>query len=89
MTLDGVLFDITLVAAGNCMYATVSANGTVMASGSKCTSSCPLMPYPWMEGSTGNFLFKTSNEELPWYENFNTDQGLYYLSAAELATLRG
>lgn len=88
--MDGVVFDIRLVAAGNCMYADISNSGVPVVSGMKCCPGTALLPYRYMEGQAGQFIFATgaNNTELPWWENFNTDQTLYYVTAAELAGLR-
>ena len=36
----------------------------------------------------GNFFFTTANYQLPYYTQFNVNQSLLYVSAAELASFR-
>jgi hypothetical protein len=88
ITLDGVLFNITLQAVQDCMYATISANNSVVVSGARCVASGKIIPFDYLEGATGNFTFLTLNDELPWWTLFGNTQQLIYASASELATLR-
>lgn len=88
ITLDGVMFDITLRAVNDAMYADILANNVPVVSGARCVAGYQIMPYIYQEGTTGNFSFSTTNFELPWWEEFGITQTLYYLSAADLATVR-
>ena len=88
ITLDDQYYEITLVAVQNCMYATIKRENVELISGTRCVSGYALIPYQHLEGNSGNFAFKTQNEEMPWWEKFGSTQQLIYLSAAELAELR-
>ena len=88
VTLDGVRFDITLVAVGDAMYNTILANEIPITTGVKCAVGFQLMPARWMEGTTGNFCFQTPNGEIPWWQNFGSTHILFYASASELAFAR-
>jgi hypothetical protein len=88
ITLDGVEFDITLQAVQDCMYATILANTVAVVKGVRCVAGFQLLPYQYLEGTTGNFTFSTANDELPWWQNFGVDQFLIYATAAEVAAAR-
>ena len=88
VNLDGVTYTLTFVAIENIMYATVAINDVVISNGARCVKGYPIVPYPALEGKTGNFIFLTNGEDVPWWENFGINQTLYYLTANELAYTR-
>jgi hypothetical protein len=88
IVLDGIFFDITLQAVDDCMYATILANGAAVVKAQRCVAAFEILPYHYLEGTGGNFVFITANDDLPWWENFGTDQLLVYASAAEILTIR-
>jgi hypothetical protein len=89
-TLDNSRFQITLLAVAGIMYVTIIQDGNPIVTNSRCMPNYQLIPYRWMEGSTGNFSFQTGNNvnDYPGWQNFGVDQFLYYASAAELAAAR-
>lgn len=88
VTLDNILYDITLVAVQDCMYATILMNNVAVVSGARCVANAPLIPFHYLERSGGNFAFFTQNDENPWWDQFGVTQDLLYASAAELAAAR-
>lgn len=89
IALDGVSWMISLAAAGDCMYATIRANGVDIIAGARCMPNRRIIPYQYMDRLIGNFAFITSNDNLPWWENFGVDQYLISVTLTELETIRG
>ena len=87
VVLEGSSFDISLYAVGDCMYADISKDGSVVVAGVRCMPNFRLIPYRYLEGKAGNFVFQTDGS-YPWYENFSVDQQLYYVTATEAAEAR-
>ena len=85
VTLDGSLFDITLIAVQDMTYATILRDGITIVSGARCVSGFPILTSKSMLGSAGNFSFYTPNNENPWWENFSITHHLLYVTALELA----
>lgn len=48
----------------------------------------PVIPYLYLEGAGGNFVFDTPNDELPDYTKYGVTHFLRYLTRAELDDLR-
>lgn len=88
VTLENIQFDITIVAVGDCMYATILRAGVAIVSGARCVGEFQIMPSRYQEGAYGNFAFQTDDEENPQYLKFGTSHFLLYATAAELATAR-
>ena len=88
ITLDGINYEITLQAVQDCMYFSLSANGISVLKNTRCVAGYKLIPYYYMEGLGGNFTFNTNNDELPWWENFGSDQQLIYASFTDLQGVR-
>jgi len=88
ITLENSRFDITLLAIGGCMYATILRDEVEIVSGGRCINGQLVIPFAWLEGAAGNFAFSTNGEDMPWWDQFNTTQNLYYLLSTELAQIR-
>jgi len=80
-------YDITLKQALGVMAATVLRDGVTLIENVRLVAATPVLPYDYMED--GNFALTTADEDLPSYEQFGITQYLVYLTADELATLRG
>ena len=89
VTLDGIQYAITLVAVGNAMVATIAVGGENVVSGVRCMPGQPVIPYGYLEGDGGNFIFLTTEGDLPWYERFGVDQSLVYITTAEWGEIQG
>lgn len=80
-------YDIRLHDLGDgTMSCDVSINEEIKVLGSRVLSTDPLIPYLYLQ--EGNFFFLT-DDEYPYWENFNTTQTLLYYSASELEALNG
>lgn len=56
--------------------------------GQRCTPDRLLLPYPYLEGKTGNFTFECDDDSYPDYQKFGSTHRLWYLTAEELAEAR-
>lgn len=86
ITLDGNLFDITIKETNGVMSVSMTVNGVATIDNARAVAGSPVIPSQYQEA--GNFMFLTSNYELPDYLKFNVTQSLFYFSAAELAVFR-
>lgn len=86
---DGQQYDIDLRTIDDVTYMDVSMNGTVLISSAPCIPQQLIVPYAYLEGAGGNFVFETMNDNYPNYKNFGAGDVLLYATNAELATLRG
>lgn len=86
ISLDGVLFNITLKKCNGVMAMSVSINGTATIDNLICAACAPIIPAKYLED--GNFMFLTANNQLPDYKQFGLTQSLFYFTAAELAAFR-
>lgn len=88
ITLDNNLYTLGFRTIGDLTYMDLDINGTVVISGMRCPPNQPLIPYQYLEGSGGNFIFVTQLGAYPNFTEFGITQNLVYASAAELAALR-
>lgn len=86
--LDGARYAFTFKEANGTMCADVSRDGDVLVTGLRVVANVPLLPYPYMQDG-GNFILYADNDELTYYTGFGVTQFLYYVSADEIATLKG
>lgn len=84
VTLDGQFYDIQLRSIGDMMYATISMNNVQIVSGVRCVVGTPLLPYRYLQGDGGNFVFVTTSGQNPQYENFAAGDVLLYASPSEI-----
>lgn len=87
ITLDGLVWDITLQTIGVSTIVSVSRDDVVLFQGLRVVAGSPLIPYRYQEA--GNFIFTTVDDAFPFYQEFGVTQSLLYFTAAELETLRG
>ena len=87
-TMDGVSYDVTVRDAGDILLMDVTANGVVIATSLPCIARQLVMPYPYLEGAGGNFVFVTTSGDNPQSANLGTADILLYATAAELAAAR-
>ena len=84
IVLDNDRFDIELKSTATSTAASITRNEELLISGVRCVGGTPLIPYEYLRASSGNFIFSTPREQIPYYTNFGIDQFLFYFSAAEL-----
>lgn len=86
---DGQQYDISLRTIDDLTYVDVTMNGTVLITAAVCVPQQLIVPYAYLEGDGGNFVFETTSGNYPNYANFGSGDVLLYATNAELATLRG
>lgn len=87
-TLEGARYALTIKEAHGIMCVDVTRDGVELLRGHRIVSSAPILPYRFLQDA-GNFVLLTENEELPYYSAFGFTQALVYLTAAEVAALKG
>jgi hypothetical protein len=84
--LDNNQWAILLKTVDSATVVSLSLNGNDVLDSARAVSGSLIIPSQYEE--SGNFLFVTSNSQLPLYTLFNVSQSLLYVSAAELAAFR-
>lgn len=87
ITLDNILFNISIKSVINFMTIDISQNNSVVLSGMRMIPDALLIPYKYLEA--GNFVVVTANEEYPIYTEFGATQFMFYFTQAELEAIRG
>jgi len=83
VVLDTGEYVLTIREANGCMMADIERDGLAVVTGVRCLTGEPLIPYAYLQ--SGNFVFSTTNDDLPDWNQFGLTQGLYYLTDAEMA----
>jgi len=83
---DNNQYDITIQETNGCMSASVVMNGATLFTGQRIVNNYPLIPYAYIEGEEGNFVFLTTTDDNIYYTFFGDTQLLVYLSYAEMTT---
>lgn len=86
--MDNVSYDITLRDGGDILLMDVTANGVTVATSLPCIAGQLVMPYRYLEGAGGNFVFVTTSGNNPQSVNLGASDVLLYATAAELAAAR-
>lgn len=87
VTLDERFYDFRIVYAGGCMAVTISRDSVLLVENLRMVAGTPLLPYAYQE--EGNFVLQTLDGDLPDYTMFGVSQSLLYVTADEIAALRG
>lgn len=85
--LDDRFYVFALREANGVMAVSITRDGTPLISGARMLAGTPLLPYRYQEA--GNFVVLTDDEALPYWDQFGVTQFLVYVTAAEIAALRG
>jgi hypothetical protein len=85
VTLNSNFFDIVIKQAFDTMYVTLSINSLLILNSVRAVPNAPLIPYEYLQ--TGNFIFLTANNDIPFYTQFGVTQSLVYATATELAEI--
>lgn len=86
-TLDERFYDFRIVYAGGCMAVTISRDSVLLVENLRIVAGTPLLPYAYQEA--GNFVLTTQDGDLPDFAQFGVTQALLYVTADEIAALRG
>lgn len=87
--LDDSWFNIRITSLDNesCVV-TIDRDNERVISGVRAMPNLPLIPYAYLEGEAGNFVFLTINDQYPVYTEFGLSQALVYATAEEIAAIR-
>jgi hypothetical protein len=83
--LDDDLYSFELKTIQDVMTVTIYRGQTLIQQGLRAVAGAPLIPFKYLQ--SGNFLFITENEALPYWTEFGVTQQLLYFSAEEIAAL--
>lgn len=89
LVIDTHRYDIRLLQCYNIMAIDISRDETMIVQGMRCLPNQPIIPYKYLEGGCGNFMFVTPTEEFPTYTRLDVDQYLFYITDAEMEAARG
>ena len=85
VTLDGTRWSLAFKDCAGVTCVDVARDSVPILSAVRALAGEPVIPYRYLQ--TGNFLFLTSDDQLPEYALFGVSQVLVYLSAAEIAAV--
>lgn len=84
--LDNNQWDIVIKSTNGTVSVTMTLNGALVIENMRAVAGMRVIPSRYEEA--GNFVFVTTNFQVPDYTKFGTTQQLIYASAAELAAQR-
>ncbi len=84
MLLEDVLYQISVKECNGIMAVTIANPDQTLVENRRAVPFVPIIPPGPRE--TGNFMFVTLNDELPYYDQFDS-QTLVYLTIDEIAEL--
>lgn len=86
---DGQQYDIRIWFDGDdMMFMDVTMNGVVLITSCPCIVGQMVIPFSYLEGDGGNFVWTTASGDNPNYQNFGAGDVLLYASNAEMAAAR-
>jgi len=85
---DGVRYGLRFRDVGGMMSVDISINDEVILEGKRVVGGFPLIPYKYLEGDGGNFIFLTELGDIVYWDQFGVTQSLLYFSAEELEVIR-
>ncbi|EEV4189237.1 TPA: hypothetical protein PN979_003140 [Escherichia coli] len=83
--LDGIDHKLTIKEAGGLMMITIERDGKTIISNTRLLPKTLIIPYQYCE--SGNFVFLTENDEVPYYTRLDR-QILIYVTASEMEAYR-
>lgn len=86
--LDEIRYGIRFRDIGGMMSADISIDDQLIIEGLRVVGGFPLIPYKYLEGDGGNFIFLTELGDLVYWDQFAITQSLLYFSAEELKAIR-
>ena len=86
--LDDVRYGLRFKNIGSMMSVDISINDVLILEGHRVCGGVPLIPYPYLEGAGGNFIFLTELGDLVFWNQFGITQSLYYFTVEELEAVR-
>lgn len=77
-------YDLSIKSTKTSTIMTITRNETLLINNVRCVGGSPIIPYDYLRGEFGNFIFETQNEEIPYYTNFGITQFLVFASLSEI-----
>lgn len=84
VTTDYGTLEIELRTIEDMILMSVSSNGKYIVNSIKVAPNVPLIGYKHLQEQYGDFIFTTSDNEYPYFENFNNANKLYWLNYKEI-----
>lgn len=84
MPINNGTLEIELRTVDNITLMSVKYNGNNIVSSIKVAPNVLLLGYKHLQEQYGDFIFTTTDNQYPYYENFNNANKLYYLDSEEV-----
>lgn len=84
MPISNGTLEIELRTVDDITLMSVNYNGNNVVSSIKVAPNVLLLKYKYLQEQFGDFIFTTSDNEYPYYANFNNANKLYYLDYEEV-----
>ena len=84
MPINNGTLEIELRTVDNITLMSVKYNGNNVVSSIKVAPNVLLLGYKHLQEQYGDFIFTTTDNQYPYYENFNNANKLYYLDSEEV-----
>ena len=81
---DNAMVEIELRTVDNITLMSMKSNGNNVVNSIKVVPNVLLLGYRFLQEQYGDFIFSTTDNEYPYYENFNQSNKLYWLSPQEV-----
>lgn len=85
---DSGNIEVELRTIGKLTLMSVSKNGENIINSIKVAPNVLLMNYKHLQEQYGDFIFTTTDNEYPYFENFNNANKLYWLNYEEIKELK-
>lgn len=85
---DSGSIEVELRTISNMTLMSVSKNGENIVSSIKVAPNVLLMNYEHLQEQYGDFIFTTTDNEYPYFKNFNNANKLYWLNYEEIKELK-
>lgn len=89
ITIENGILEVELRTVDNITLMSVSVNGNNIVSSIKVAPNVLLIGYKYLQEQYGDFIFTTTDNEYPYYKNFNNANKLYLLSYDEVKEFNG
>ena len=84
MPINNGTLEIELRTVDNITLMSVKYNGNNIVNSIKVAPNVLLLGYKHLQEQYGDFIFTTTDNQYPYYENFNNANKLYYLDSEEV-----
>lgn len=84
IAVDNGTLEITLKTIDKMTFMSVSYNGSNVVSSIKVAPNVLLIGYKYIQEQIGDLIFTTTDNEYPYYKNFNNANKLYLLNYDEV-----